>query len=81
MRTTVNIHDDVLEKLRNRAEKEGLPFKYVLNETIRRGLECREKEESRTEYRTEPRDMGLRQGYSLDNVQELLSRIEGEDVR
>ncbi len=81
MRTTVNIHDDVLEKLRDRAEKDKLPFKYVLNEAIRRGLECREKEESRKQYRTEPRNMGLKQGYSLDNVQELLSRIEGEDVR
>jgi len=32
-------------------------------------------------YKTKPHKMGLRQGRNLDNIQELLARIEGEDSR
>jgi len=30
-------------------------------------------------YRTKPRPLGLRRGFSYDNVGELLARAEGED--
>jgi hypothetical protein len=30
-------------------------------------------------YRTKARPMGLRQGFSYDNVAELIARAEGED--
>ena len=30
-------------------------------------------------YRTKPRPLGLREGFSYDNISELLARIEGED--
>ncbi len=31
-------------------------------------------------YITQPRAMGLRQGYDLDNIQELIAQIEGENT-
>ena len=30
-------------------------------------------------YRTKARPLGLREGFSYDNISELLARIEGED--
>jgi len=32
-------------------------------------------------YRTKPRPMGLRRGLDLDNIQELLAQVEGQDAR
>ncbi|MCU0725306.1 MAG: BrnA antitoxin family protein [Planctomycetes bacterium] len=40
MRTTVDIDRDLLESLRERAHREGVPFKRLLNRVLRRGLEA-----------------------------------------
>ena len=32
-------------------------------------------------YRTKPHSMGRRKGFRLDNVQEVLSQLEGEEAR
>ena len=81
MRTTVNIDDDVLERARAAARRAKTPFRRVLNEALRAGLSSVETPAARKPYRTEARDMGLRPGMNLDNIQELLSQIDGEDVR
>jgi hypothetical protein len=81
MRTTLQIEDDVLEKARELAAEKGVPFKTVVNEALRSGLELAEKPAEKKAYRTEARDMGLRRGLSLDNVQDLLMQVEGEEFR
>jgi hypothetical protein len=53
----------------------------VVNEALRAGLEHVEQPAKRLPYKTEPRAMGLRSGRNLDNIQELLAQIEGEDSR
>jgi hypothetical protein len=80
MRTTLALDEDVLEKARAVASQLKLPFKTVVNEALRAGLKEVEKPAQRP-YRTVPRDMGLRKGYSVDNIQELLAQLEGEDFR
>jgi hypothetical protein len=32
-------------------------------------------------YQTEPHAMGLRPGYNLNNIQEVLAQAEGEDFK
>ena len=81
MRTTLNIDDDVLDRARILANKLGTSFKSVINEALRAGLEDVEKPARQKPYQTEPHAMGLRKGYNLDNVQELLAQIEGETFR
>lgn len=81
MRTTLTIDDDVLERAREIAAKLRTPFKAVVNETLRIGLDQVERTAKRRSYKTKPHKMGLRQGYNLDNIQELLAQIEGEDFR
>jgi hypothetical protein len=81
MRTTLSLDEDVLEKARKAAGRLHLPFKTVVNEALRRGLAEVEKPAKQRRYRTKPRDMGLRSGLSVDNVQELLAHVEGEDFR
>jgi hypothetical protein len=81
MRTTLALDEDVLEKARAVASRLKIPFKKVVNEALREGLNAVEKPPKTRRYRTTCRAMGLRKGYSLDNIQELLAHAEGEDFR
>jgi len=81
MRTTLSIDDDVMERARALAAKLGTPFKTVVNETLRAGLDKVESPTKQRRYKTKPHAMGLKQGRNLDNIQELLAQIEGEDSR
>jgi len=38
IRTTVVLDEDVLERVRDRAKSEGVPFKTKLNDLVREGL-------------------------------------------
>jgi len=79
MRTTITLDDDVLDRARSVAQKLGTPFRQVVNEALRAGLQAVEKPARAKTYRTVPHRLGLRTGMSLDNVQELMARIDGED--
>ncbi|MHB8836455.1 MAG: DUF2191 domain-containing protein [Candidatus Methylomirabilia bacterium] len=81
MRTTLVIHDDVLERAKAVATRLRRPFKTVVNDALRAGLDLVEKPARHRAYATKPHAMGLRQGRNLDNIQELLAQIEGEDSR
>lgn len=81
MRTTLSIDDDVLERARAVAAQLRTPFKTVINEALRAGLDQVEQPAKQQSYRTEPHEMGLRPGRNLDNIQELLAQIEGEEFR
>ncbi len=81
MRTTLPLDEDVLQKARAVAGQLRVPFKTVVNEALRLGLTEVEKPAKQRKYRTVARAMGLRRGYSLDNLQELLAQAEGEHFR
>lgn len=81
MRTTLNLDDDVLDLARAVAAQRRLPFRRVVNEALRSGLKAADEASKARPYETLPRQMGLRSGKSLDNVQELLSEAEGETQR
>lgn len=81
MRTTLTIDDDVLEKARLVAAKRRKPFRRVVNEALRAGLQTLKDEPQTRLYQTRPHKMGLKAGFSLDNIQELLAQAEGEDHR
>ena len=79
MRTTLTLDPDVAAKARKGASKLGKPFKEVINAALRIGLEQVLNPPPAKPYRTDPRPMGLRRGFSYDNIAELLARAEGED--
>ena len=81
MRTTITIDNDVLERARSISTKLCTTFKTVINEALRAGLENMEQPVKRRPYKTKPRKMGLKAGRNIDNIQELLAQIEGEDCR
>ena len=74
MRTTLNIDDDVLDKAKTIAVKYRKPFRQVVNEALRNGLQAVEDLPQTRPYRTRPHKMGLKAGRNLDNIQALLPR-------
>lgn len=78
MRTTLTLDDDVAVKLR--AAAKDRPFKAVVNEVLRAGLAAMAKRRtpSRRRYRTRGFNLGPSLVGSLDNVEEVLARAEGE---
>jgi hypothetical protein len=81
MRTTLTLDEDVAQRTKELAAKLKKPFKVVLNEALRKGLDQVEKPQKHRPYRTNPHEMGLRAGFSIDNIQELLAQVEGENRR
>ncbi|HOE11079.1 MAG TPA: DUF2191 domain-containing protein [bacterium] len=81
MRTTLTIDDDVLDEARALAAKINAPFRRVVNEALRVGLQAVENPPRSRPYRSRPHKMGLKPGMNLDNIQELLAQVEGEDHR
>jgi hypothetical protein len=82
MRTTITIDDDVMGKAKAVAAKLRAPFRRVVNEALRTGLQIVEDTPPQIRsYHTHPHKMGLKVGRNLDNIQALLSQIEGEDHR
>jgi hypothetical protein len=84
MRTTVTLDDDVAAKLHTEVRRSGRPFKEVVNQTLRAGLRYYQQAKSLPPYRVKARDLGLRPGFSYDNISELLQtldQIEGKPRR
>ena len=77
MRTTLTLDDDLAAKLRAEARQSGKPFKQIVNERLRVGLSARSKAASVPPFKVKARPLGLRPGFSYDNVWELIEQIEG----
>jgi len=63
------------------AAKTRLPFRTVINEHCARGFEDDGNAAGCVPYQTKPHKLGMKVGKNLDNIQELLAQIEGEDSR
>ena len=77
MRTTLTLDDDVMAKLKNEMKRSDKSLKETVNDLLRLGLNVRKGTSSRKRFVVETRDLGdTRPGISLDNVGELLDRLE-----
>jgi hypothetical protein len=79
MRTTLTLDPDVSSKVRKSAATLGKSLKETINSALRIGLDQILQPRSAKPYRTIPRPLGLKPGYSYDNIEELLAVAEGED--
>lgn len=81
MRTTLTLNDALGTRLKRLAGEQGLSFKETVNRAIAVGLDTLVASPKPKPYRTRPRPLGLRPGLSYDNIEELLSVVEGEARR
>ena len=79
MRTTLTLDDDVAALLKRIAANEKGSFKELVNQALRRGLTMITAQPPRVPFHTTGFDLGPSLVGSLDNIEEVLSRVEGED--
>ena len=78
MRTTLTLDDDVAFGLKRiQAKERDKSFKEIVNETLRKGLKNGSVATRKKKFVIRPFDLGLREGLSYDNVEELLDIVEG----
>jgi hypothetical protein len=75
MRTTLTLDDDIGARLETLAREAKRPFKDVVNETLRRGLDARAPRGK--PFKVKARALGLRPGMQLDAIGELLEQLDG----
>ena len=81
MRTTLTIDDELARLLKQRALETGRPFKEVVNEALRTGLEQSATAPLRRPYRLEPIAMGQpARGIALDKALQLAGRLEDDEL-
>jgi hypothetical protein len=79
MRTTLTLDDEVIVGIRKLQRKRpDASFKQIVNDVIRKGLEA-EVGEKRPKFTVRTFDAIPKAGLNFDNVQALLSEVEGDD--
>ena len=66
----------IITKARRVSAKLKRPFRSVINTAPRIGLIKTENSAKNKPYKTNSHPMGLKQGYNIDHIQELLEQIE-----
>lgn len=78
MRTTLTIEEDVAFGIKQIQKAEpDKPFKVVVNEILRRGLQVSPKKKAYPPFKVRSRPMGLREDLNFDNIEEVLDILEG----
>jgi hypothetical protein len=76
MRTTLTIDDDLAEILQRRALELGLPFKEVVNRTLREGIKGTPGSSSKRKIKTRPHSFGFKPGIDLEKLNQLVDELE-----
>lgn len=77
----MTLDPDVAAKARKGAARLGKPFKDVINQALRIGLDEVLTPPAAKRYRTQPHPLGLRAGLNYDDIAGLLAVGEGEEHR
>ena len=82
MRTTLTLDDDVAARLEQVAGRRKQAMKTVVNDALRAGLAVLDKPApKRAPFRTKGFDLGPSLVGSLDSIEDVLARVEGERHR
>ena len=66
----------MVERLRQESRRTGKPFKDVVNEAIRAGLD-RRASSGLPPFEVKPRAMNAKPGVDFDDIEGLIERLEG----
>ena len=79
MRATLNIDDEILERLRQEAARSRSTLRATVNRVLRLGLERLRPESARPPYRCPVFSMGTPSVPSLDKALQLAAALEDEE--
>lgn len=77
MRTTVTLDDDLVAALKQRAHERDLPFKQVLNETVRAGLHTQTGPKP---YQMKPGKARLRPDVDFTKALQRAGDLEDQEI-
>ncbi len=78
MRTTLTIEDDVAFGLKRIQQSDPeKPFKVLVNEILRRGLQQASEKKVKVPFKVRSRPLGLRKDLNFDNIEEVLDILDG----
>jgi hypothetical protein len=81
MRTTLTIDDQVARDLKEIAHRTGKPFKDVVNETLRGGLQKKRVQPKPKPYRLKTVSLGgVLGGLNLDKALSIADSLEDEEI-
>jgi hypothetical protein len=81
MRTTLTLDKDVAARLEQIVRRRKRPFKTVVNDALRAGLAIIDQPAARRPFRTIGFDLGPSLVGSLDDMEGVLARVDGEAHR
>ena len=81
MRTTLTLEDDVAAELKKLSTERRESFKRTVNQVMRAGIAAvrGKKPSGRSRYRLKPVSLGGARIPNLENIEEVIAVIEGED--
>ncbi len=80
MRTTLTIDDQLMMELKERAHRQGVSLKQVVNQTLRRGLDADIHSSKRKPFRARTFAMGQPLMPDLDKCLAIASGLEDEEI-
>ena len=78
MRTTLTLDDDLAGILKQKARQAGVPFKEIVNRTIRAGLGESGSARERNPPKTISHSFGFAPGIDLDKLGQLADELESK---
>jgi hypothetical protein len=76
MRTTLTLDRDVAGRLKEYNRRTGTSFKQAVNDLLRLGLEMIGRKRPADPFRVRAKTLKLKAGYDLDNIGDLLDRLD-----
>jgi hypothetical protein len=80
MRTTLTISDELMDRLKREARRSRRPFKAVVDEALRLGVDRLRPPARRRQFRQRTFPMGYPPGTQLDKALQLAARLDDEEV-
>lgn len=78
MRTTLTLDDDMDGQLRQIAKDLNRPYKDILNEALRYGIQYVAERPPARSFRVEALDLGFQAGLDLGKLNQLSDSLEAE---
>jgi hypothetical protein len=80
MRTTLTIDDYLMRQLKDLAHRSGQPLKKVVNDTLRAGLDHRNRLGPSKPYQCKTYAMGFPPKMNLDKALEIAAAMEDDEI-
>jgi hypothetical protein len=80
MRTTLNIEDDLMREMKQRAHETGSSLKEVVNSALRSGLKAMKRPVKAKPYQCKTYALGYPPLADLDRALDLAERLESEEI-